>query len=167
MSDALIGASTREQDLFDHLNQHLEQEQGLLEEYIEVASKTGSKAFVYLVNLLIEDERRHHRLFAELAASLRSEAELSTADPVVPRMDLHHAQGAAVLEATATLIQREEDDARQLKKLHRELGDLKDTTLWDLLVDLMERDTQKHIAILRFAQRHAKQPVLRRKLSRP
>ena len=82
-------------------------------------------------------------------------------------MDLHHAQGAAVLEATATLIQREEDDARQLKKLHRELGDLKDTTLWDLLVDLMERDTQKHIAILRFAQRHAKQPVLRRKLSRP
>ena len=31
---------------------------------------------------------------------------------------------------------------------------MKDTSLWSLLVDLMERDTQKHIAILTFARNH-------------
>ena len=46
-------------------------------------------------------------------------------------------------------------DARELKRLQRELRDVKDTTLWSLLVDLMQRDTQKHIAILRFVRKHA------------
>ena len=51
------------------------------------AEATESKALAYLVKLLIEDEQRHHRLFAELAASLKSEAEMQPAEPIVPRMD--------------------------------------------------------------------------------
>jgi hypothetical protein len=33
---------------------------------------------------------------------------------------------------------------------------VKDSSLWSLLVELMQRDTQKHIAILRFVTKHAR-----------
>jgi len=134
----------------------VEAERGLLEEYSAVAERSSSKAFSYLVNLLIEDEIRHHRLFLELAKSLKTEAELAGGDPVVPYMDFADADRAAVLDATKELLASEEQDALELKRLQHELRDVKDTTLWGLLVDLMQRDTQKHIAILRFVKKHAR-----------
>ena len=106
------------------------------------------------MKLLIDDERRHHVLFEELAASLKNEAELSGQDPVVPRMDFDRVDPANVRGLTDRLVEREQQDLRELKKLQKELRDVKDTTLWSLLVDLMQRDTDKHIAILRFAREH-------------
>jgi hypothetical protein len=107
-----------------------------------------------VVNLLIEDERRHHRLFAERASSLKTDIDWS-GDPLVPRMDPDRSNRAAVVEATEKLLQREEEDARESKRSQREPNVFKDTTLWGLLVELMQRDTDKHIAILHFVQRHA------------
>ncbi|HXR54972.1 MAG TPA: hypothetical protein VN793_07975 [Acidimicrobiales bacterium] len=131
----------------------MEAERGLLEEYSAVAEQSKSKAFTYLVKLLIEDEVRHHRIFTELARSLKTEAELRS-DPIIPNMDFVRADRAAVLDATKRLLANEEQDARELKRLQRELREVKDTSLWSLLVDLMQRDTQKHIAILRFVKKH-------------
>jgi hypothetical protein len=39
--------------------------------------------------------------------------------------------------------------------LEHDLKDVKDTSLWELLVELMQHDTEKHLAILRFVQKHA------------
>lgn len=158
MTDApneLLGASGWEQDLYAHLTEHVQNERGLLEEYVAAADATGSKAFAYLVKLLIEDERRHHVLFEELAASLKTTAELGGQDPVVPWMDFDRVDPANVRGLTDRLVEREQQDLRELKKLQKELRDVKDTTLWSLLVDLMQRDTDKHIAILRFARAHS------------
>ena len=149
------GASVWERELWNHLTTHVRDERALLESYAAVAQQTQSKAFAYLVNLLIEDEIRHHRMFTELAGSLKTEAELGGKPPTVPHMDLAKADRGAVLQATSQLIKQEEKDARELRKLQHELRDVKDTTLWSLLVDLMERDTRKHIALLRFAKKHA------------
>jgi hypothetical protein len=157
MSDELTGASAMDQALYRHLSTHVEQEKGLLEEYVQAAAGTESKAMAYVVNLLIEDEQRHHRLFAELASSLKADVECS-GDPVVPRMDFDRSNRTTVAEVTERLLQREEGDARELKRLQRELSVFKDTTLWGLLVELMERDTDKHIALLRFVRRHVKRP---------
>lgn len=151
-----IGASRWDRDIYDHLTEHILKEQSLLEEYEEAAAQTESKALAYLIDLLVEDERRHHDLFRQLAQSLKSTAELNRQSQDVPRMDLGRENRAEVLEVTARLLDREESDRRELKLLQRELSDVKDTTLWGLLVELMERDTDKHIAILRFAHEHAK-----------
>ena len=97
-------ASSGERALFEHLTQHLESERGLLEEYARLAEATDSKALAYVVNLLLEDERQHHRLFTELAESLKREAELAAEDPVVPRMDFHRADRAEVLDVTGRLL---------------------------------------------------------------
>ena len=77
------------------------------------------------------------------------------ADPVIPNLDFHRADLPSLRSGTKKLLDREEEDVVELKHLQRQLHDVKDTTLWGLLVDLMQRDTAKHIAILRFIQDHA------------
>jgi hypothetical protein len=108
------------------------------------------------VNLLIDDEIRHHQIFTELAESLKNDALLQAGDPSIPYLDFDKTSNRdAVIDLTDQLLQGEQADAQELKRLRRELRDVKDTSLWSLLVDMMERDTQKHIAILRFAKKHA------------
>jgi len=153
--ESSAGPSVWERDLYAHLTSHVEAERGLLKEYAAAAEQSSSKALRYLVNLLIEDEIRHHRVFMEIAESLKSEALLSGEDPVVPDIDFDRAANHdAVIDLTEQLLHKEQQDAKELGRLQRELRDVKDTSLWGLLVDLMERDTQKHIAILRFAKKH-------------
>jgi bacterioferritin (cytochrome b1) len=73
---------------------------------------------------------------------------------VVPRLDLDRVERAELRETTDRLLEHEKADAKELDRLRKELRDVKDTTLWGLLVDIMQRDTEKHIAILRFVQQH-------------
>jgi hydroxymethylpyrimidine pyrophosphatase-like HAD family hydrolase len=152
----LVGASMWERDLYDHLSTHADTERVLLEEYTAAAKKTESKALEYLVNLLIEDEIRHHRYFEQLAESLKASAELRSDDLPVPMVDFHQVDASAVFEVSDRLLKKEREDAQELKRLQRELRDVKDTTLWSLLVDVMRHDTDKHIAILEFVEKHAR-----------
>lgn len=148
------GASVWEAALFAHLTSHAADERGLLEEYAKAARSTDSKALAFLVNLLMEDEIRHHKMFEQLARSLKTTAELSGTTPEVPDVDFQRSDPAQVLDVTRRLLARERADAQELKRLHRELRDVKDTTLWSLLVDVMRQDTEKHISILDFVAKH-------------
>jgi hypothetical protein len=58
--ESTAGASAWERELFAHLTDHLEAERGLLEDYSAVAEATPSKALHHLINVLVEDEIRHH-----------------------------------------------------------------------------------------------------------
>jgi rubrerythrin len=153
-----VGASVWERDLYNHLVTHIENESSLLQEYVAAAEQTDSKAFAYLVNLLIDDERRHHSTFAALAASLKTEAELGGEEPDIPYLDLDRSDRAQVRELSERLIEREREDAEELKRLHRQLKDVRNTSLWDLLVSNMRRDTDKHIEILDFVLRNTPKP---------
>ena len=155
-NSSAAGPSAWARELHAHLTSHVEIERGMLEEYRSAAEASSSKAFEYLVNLLIEDEIRHHRIFLELADSLETISLRPGADPQVPYLDFNRTNKEAVLDLTETLLEKEQQDALELKRLQRELGDVKDTSIWGLLVDLMQRDTQKHIAILRFVKKHTK-----------
>ncbi len=152
------GPSAWERDLWTHLTSHVEAERGLLEEYSAVAEQSQSRAFRYLVNLLIEDESRHHRMFTALAESLKTQALTVAEEPIIPDLDFDRADRTALLDATKRLIAKEGQDARELKRLQHELHLVKDTSLWSLLVDLMRRDTEKHIALLRFVKKHVNSP---------
>jgi hypothetical protein len=152
--ESSAGPSPFERNLHGHLTSHVHAERGLLEQYSAVAEQTESKAFRYLVNLLIEDEIRHHRFFLEIADSLKSEASLSGEEPAIPDIDFVRADREAVLDGTKHLLRAEERDARELRRLQHELRSVRDVSLWSLLVDLMQHDTQKHIAMLRFVRKH-------------
>jgi hypothetical protein len=149
-----IGWSVGEIELLSHLSGHAAREGAILEEYAQAATATQSKALAYLIGILMEDERRHHRWFADLASSLEADASFSGTDPVVPRMDFHRADRVAVRGVTDRLLDHEKADERELKHLQQQLRDVSGTTLWSLLVELMQRDTDKHIAVLTFVRKH-------------
>lgn len=153
--ESSAGPSSWERQLYAHLKGHIETERDMLKRYAEVAERSESKAFRYLVKLLIDEEVRHHHLFSELANSLETDALMKGEEPDIPYMDFQRADRAAVLEGAKELLENEERDTGELKRLQRELRDVKDTTLWELLVELMRRDTEKHIAILKFVRKHA------------
>ena len=154
MATSLTGASVWEEELYQHLSSHEQTERGLLVEYQEAAANSQSPAFEYLAGLIVEDEIRHHRVFRDLASALKTDAELRPEQPAVPRMDHWGPNAARVLELTDKLLERERADERELHHLARQLKDVKDTTLWQLLVRLMEMDTAKHVEILDFVKRH-------------
>jgi len=157
--EQLIGASAWEQEIYDHLVSHEENERALLEAYQEEAQSSTSKAFQYLTSLIIEDEIRHHRIFAELASSFKNESELGGAEPAVPRLEHWGPAPTRVVALSEKLLEREYADSKELRVLSSQLKSAKDNTLWQLLVRLMEMDTAKHIEILKFAKAHAEKSI--------
>lgn len=155
MPSQLVGASVWEEELYEHLTSHEENERGLLMQYQQAAQTSQSPAFAYLVSLIAEDEIRHHRLFADLADALKADAELRPEQPKIPRLDGWGPDPAQIAQLSERLIEQERQDLKLLHHLRKELDDVTDTTLWALLVRLMEADTSKHIEILEFARRHA------------
>jgi ferritin len=156
MARKLVGASVWEEEMYEHLISHVENERDLLVTYQQAASYSHSPAFQYLASLIVDDEMRHHRMFEELAEALRTEAELRPENPVIPRLDHWGADPDRVVGLTEGLIAEEERDAEKLRRLAKELRDVKDTTMWHLIVRLMEMDTAKHLEILNFVRKHAK-----------
>jgi hypothetical protein len=156
MVTKLVGASVWEEELYEHLTSHVRNERELLVEYQQAAAASGSAAFQYLASLIVEDEVRHHRIFEELASALRTDAELRPEQPAIPRLDQWGPDPAHVVELTERLMEHERADAKELDRLSRELKDVRDTTMWGLLVKLMEMDTEKHLEILEFVRRHAR-----------
>jgi hypothetical protein len=159
MKTELVGASVWEDELYGHLTSHEEKEGALLVEYRDAAATSQSPAFRYLSALILEDEIRHHRVFQELASALKTDAELRPEEPAVPRLDRWGPDVAHVLELTYDFLERERADAKELHRLAAHLKDVKNHTLWQLLVKLMEMDTAKHIEILKFAKRHARKSL--------
>jgi rubrerythrin len=156
MTETLQGASVWEQEIYDHLVTHVDKERGILETYRDAAKQSGSRAFEYLVDLIIDEEVRHHKRFQELASALRTDAEMRREQPAIPRMDWYRLDPKVITGLTEELISQEREDADELRRLRRQLRDVEDTTLWVLLVRLMEADTAKHLDILKFIREHAK-----------
>jgi rubrerythrin len=155
----LLGASTWEAELYEHLTSHEAAEAEMLAEYREVATASSSKAFRYLSDLIIEDEIRHHRIFRDLAAALKNDVEIDPEEPAIPNIGDWGHDAATVLRLTETLLGHERDDAKELRRLVSHLKGLKQESLWQLLVKLMEMDTAKHIEILKFIKRDARKSL--------
>ena len=150
----LAGASVWEQSMLEYLHDHSIREGALLEEYAHVAEHTESKALQYAMRMLLDDEERHHQWFRDLAAALQTQASMSGDDPAIPWLDLHKLDHATLEDLLKRMVDNEKRDARELKRLRHELDEFEDTTLWALLVDLMQRDTDKHVEILGFLRKH-------------
>lgn len=154
-------ASVWEQELYDHFVTHVVTEREILEEYQRLAEDSaGSPAFRYIANLILADERRHHQMFMDLAASIRQLGELRIDDEPIPSLRGLRADRARVTALTERLLAVEEADAKELKQIAKQMKDVRETTLWGLLIELMQDDTAKHIKILRFIRDRAADSVI-------
>lgn len=142
--------SVWEESLRGHLKEHADTEQAMLKTYGE-ATKDAPKHVRYLFRILLEDEARHHRLFTEMLDTLDEQTGVRRGEAPVP--DIDTSDGAPrdeLVRQTVKYIELEKQDLKELKKLQKELRPIRDTTLFSLLVRLMEFDTQKHVALLEF-----------------
>lgn len=156
MSTHIVGASVWEQEIYDFVTSHVATEGAILDEYQRLAEDpSGSSAFRYLAGLILADERRHHQLFNDLAESIRQGAELRHDDDPIPSLIGLRADRDRIMATTVQMIEAERADARELKELAKKLKAVRETTLWGLLVELMQDDTSKHIRILEFIRDRA------------
>jgi rubrerythrin len=148
----LTGASVDTRALVELIARHGTEEGQLLATYEDLASTTSDEGVRYLIGLILEDERRHHRLLAEIANSMAwgsTAGRPKEATPGIPR-----GLEGELLEQTRRLLKAEQTDHRELRRIRRRLRPFADTTLWALVIDLMLLDTKKHATILRFLERH-------------
>jgi rubrerythrin len=151
------GASVWEQELFDHVDGHATAEQAILDDYRALADdEEAAPATRYIARLILDDEMRHHRMFLDLAESIRQMGELRVENEPIPTLTGLRADADRVLDVTERLLAVERDDAKELKSFAKQLADVRDTTLWGLLVEIMRHDTEKHIMILQFLRDRAK-----------
>jgi len=149
------GLSVSDTRLYEHLVEHIESEGGLITEYERLIGSPS--AYVsFLAGLIAEDERRHHGLYEDWIESLKAIAELQFAG-LPPVITGHDAED--LVATTEKLLEFERNDSIELKALEKQIKDLKDTTLWGLVIEIMRMDTEKHIRILEFIREHARRKV--------
>ena len=147
------GASTTIRTLVELLARHGAEEGRILAEYERAAASMADPAARYLIDLILDDERRHHRMLIELATAM-AWGTVDGSATSVPPLGWHVDDGLA--EATRTLRRYEEEDRHELETLRKRLRPFEDTTLWGLMVQMMILDTEKHATILKFLEHHAR-----------
>ncbi len=149
---SIPGASVWEQKLYDHLVHHVEDELDVIRSYADLAEQTDSPGFAYLARLILDDERRHHRLLRDLAETIKTSAEMSGDALPIPELGMWGADRDRIRTETERYLAMEKEDNRNLDALAKELRDVSETTLWQLLVRLVQKDNEKHQMILEFVR---------------
>lgn len=157
MATRLVGASIWDQELYDQFTHHAEHEAAVIAEYRRLAEETTSPDVRYLLDLIIDDELRHHQVVDELARTVRSNAATGDGTAPVPALAFRHPDAPALRDASRRFLALERADLRQLRRLRRRLRRRRDTSLRPLLARIMLADTQKHVMILRFVLRRLHQ----------
>ena len=133
-----------------HIEAHLQRETGVVSGY-EAMVGTTTGAIAYLLNQVISDEYRHHHVLTELAKAVGSATGRPGYDasevPVPEPIEEETRQ--QLLAETRRFIDVENEDDKDLKQLVADLRPAKSQTIWPLLVELMQLDTEKHIKVLR------------------
>lgn len=138
------------QRIIDRLQEHMDSEREALTRYGELAEKAPDGHVRFLMQLILEDEVRHHKLFAEMSENLRREMD-QRGPAELP--ELRHSMDTDTLRAeTKALLALEREDLKELKDLRREIVKVADTSWWSALIDVMDADNRKHIAILKFVR---------------
>ena len=133
-----------------HIEAHLQRETSVVNGY-EAMVGTTTGAIEYLLNQVISDEYRHHHVLAELAKAVGSATgrpEYEASEVPVPG-PIEEETRRQLLGETRRFIDVENEDDKDLKQLVADLRPAKSRTIWPLLVELMQLDTEKHLKILR------------------
>jgi hypothetical protein len=148
--DRLRGASVYEKQVFNSLMAHERAEEKVIAAYQALAEGTTSLTARYLIEMILDDERRHHRVIGELANTVRAHATLEEKGPRLPFMDVRG--DPTLLAETRRFLASERKERAELRRLARKVrfvGDEFDA----FIVRLMRMDTARHIHILRFLVR--------------
>src|SRR5262245_9808427 len=138
--------------LLEAVEAHARAEQDALGLYQRVADQSGDPIVALVMQLILDDEQRHHTLLGRMATSLRNALEWRSEPGALPSGNepprgIH----AELLETTRELIKEEHDGARYLRKLAGGQRGL-NAGLATVLLEMMALDSEKHAYLLRFVE---------------
>jgi hypothetical protein len=160
VTQRIAGASVWEQEIYDYVWSHIAHEQSIVDEYRRLAATAPSPAFRYVAELILADEVRHHRMLEDLAESIRASASLLGDGVLIPDAVGYEPDRQKALVTTEHFEAIERKDLEELSALRKKLKPVRDTTLWTLVIELMERDTEKHLRMLEFLRDHLRHPPM-------
>lgn len=138
------------QKLSHYLQEHMDTEREALREYAHLAEETKSDQIRFLINMILDDEVRHHRIFQDMVNWIR--AEHAQRDDMETSIGFSHSPSGDerqhLLEMTERMIALEEEDEEDLRELDKIVVEVADTEWWTTLVESMRHDTRKHIMLL-------------------
>lgn len=158
------GASPSAREVVRLLDRHGREESALLARYEAFVETAPSAAARYLVALIVDEERRHHRVMGELADTIAWSYVADEGSTTIPPVPARPSEDPEFLAETGALLRHELADRRELRALRRRLRRHADVPLWELLVDMMRLDTEKHIAILAFVLHGSRRGSVGRRL---
>ena len=88
-------------------------------------------------------------MFEEWIETIKALAELRDAPDGIPHVDFRPVPPETI-EMVERLLDFEEADLATTRDLRRQIRDVRTSTLWGMLVDLVIADTKKHIKVLKF-----------------
>ena len=133
-----------------YLQHHIDAEQGALDAYGKIVADRDDDMISYLIQTILRDEARHHELFREILNSLESKMRWEDVEPLLPPVPRAVSDREALLATTDRLIELEQDDLKDLKRLRKSWTKAKgDLAVWAVLIESAEFDTQKHIMMLK------------------
>jgi hypothetical protein len=136
-------------EMVRHIEQHVEDEREMLVVYGTLLRQSDNPAVRYLLELLLDDEKRHHRVLIEMLDQFRTSDKVAEQPPRVPWMTRR--PDPEIAAATRRLRRAERADLRRLRTLRRKFS--RSRSLNGVLVDSLMLDTRKHIRYLRAIQR--------------
>lgn len=148
-----VATPSSTEELLAMLGAHVDGESEHIEAYRRLADTIDDPIVKVLMDLVIEDEERHHELMRRMTARLRDDLEATRSEaalPYAPSPRNGRLRGfAAVVEAYA---KDERQGVRQLRRLAGDASLIYDG-LFALLLETMADDSAKHERIMRFVLR--------------
>jgi len=152
-----IAASHRQHEatvewLLQSVERHALAEQESLKQYEQLGSASGDPVIALVMQLILDDEERHHGLLKRIEASLHDAVNWTHSPDALPSAAASVPSRASDLGDTArALIEEERTGVRILRNLARREKDI-DGGLHSLLIEMMAMDSEKHARLLEFVR---------------
>ena len=136
--------------LLQAIQQHAEEEASTIQTYARIGRETSDPVVAFVMQFLVDDEQRHHALFARMASSLHDRFNWAPDSTAQPFDSAGRAQGDA---ETARQVRALADEERRGAQALCDLAsrqDPGDADLVCLLLEAMAMDSDKHAHLLTF-----------------
>jgi len=136
--------------LLDAVQRHAIAEQDSLAQYEYLRTASGDPVIALVMQLILDDEERHHGLLKRIETTLRDALEWTHSPAALPESASPRLPAQPDLVETASaLIKEERTGAHYLRELaqrdnHASAG------LQSLLIEMMAMDSDKHARLLQF-----------------
>jgi rubrerythrin len=121
-----------------------------IDAYRDLAQSVADPIVSVLMDLVLEDEERHHDLFRRMTARLRDDVEATRSAEALPyRAATDQGRSRDVADVVESYARDETETARTLRHLAKDAR-LLYGGLFGLLLDTMADDSEKHERVMRF-----------------